>query len=363
MNLKEFQAKRIFDEYDIPIPRSVIYRMSDEKVDLDFIQSDDCLVKAQILTGKRGKNGGILACQKDDCTKKAQTLFGKRINGFKVKEVLIEEKVIAKHEYYVGLTLDRFSRQYVLIISKEGGVDIEELSHDNPKKIIKILFTSYDMAHLSVQLKEFPEDILPIIQKMYNIMKDRDATLVEINPLIETKDDFIAADAKIVIDDNALYRHKHLNEFKYQGLSAIEKVAQSSGLHYVDLDGNIGVIGNGAGLVMATIDLIHEFGGKPANFLDLKGGTGVETMEVALETLSRKSLKGICINIFAGITHCDDIAQGILNFKQQSDAKIPIVVRMIGTNEDKGKKILESARIKAFENMEDAIKEIVRLTK
>ncbi|RME77768.1 succinate--CoA ligase subunit beta [Candidatus Woesearchaeota archaeon] len=367
MNLKEYQAKRIFDQYDITIPRGVLIREDDDDVDLQFIQSETCLVKAQIPLGKRKKHGGILECEKNHCVTLAKELLHKTIEGHPVKEALIEEKCPNNKEYYVALTIDPLRRQYTLILSEQGGIDIEELAQQNPQAIVRISLDTFSYQNIrdnhKKQLEHYPQEIFLIIRKLFNVMRDCDATLVEINPLIDTGDGLVAADAKIVIDDNALYRHKHLAQYKYEGLSTIEKLAESSGLHYVDLQGDIGVIGNGAGLVMATIDILKDKGGEPANFLDLRGGTGVETMEVALETLTKKSLKGIIINIFAGITHCDDIAQGIIQFKKHHELAIPIAVRMIGTKEQEGKEILEKHGIKAFRHMEDAIEMIVNQTR
>ena len=365
MKLKEYQAKKLIDQYDIPIPRGVLFTQTGPLGDLDFLQSSECLVKSQILSGSRKKKGAILESSKKNCAELVKQVMGTSVEGEKVEEVLVEEKLPIKKEFYVGVTIDRFSRKYVVLLSKEGGIDIEEAAQKTPEKIDKIYFESYRTQFLLSVLKEkkYPESLLAIVRKMFNLLRDADATLVEINPLIDTGAELVAVDAKILIDENALYRQPALKAYQYQGLTAVEKVARSVDIHYVDLDGDIGVIGNGAGLVMATIDLLVDEGSQPANFMDLKGGTGVETMEAALETITKKPLKGLCINVFGGITHCDDLARGIINFLELHPLGFPIVVRMIGTHEKEAAKILKKVGISAFDSMEKAISEVVKRTR
>jgi succinyl-CoA synthetase beta subunit len=350
MILKESEAKKIFQKYGIAIPDGILVSDVNEIAQyLECLKSDDLIVKAQVLSGSRGKRGLILSAAKENVAEKAKELLGKEVDGEKIEQVLIEEKIPAEKELFLSLTIDKAEKSVILLFSEQGGVDIEELT----EKIIKVPIEKY-----KEEIKD--EKLIPLIEAMHKLMKELDAELVEINPLVLVEGKLIAADAKIRIDDNSLFRHPEFEEKK----SGLETKAKEAGLNYVELEGNIAVIGNGAGLVMATLDILANFGGKPANFLDVGGGASVEKMEKALEiALLKPDVKGIFINIFGGITRCDEIAEGIVNYTKKNKISIPIVVRMIGTNEAKGKDILSKAKIHCLASMEECAKKIGELVK
>ncbi len=350
MNLKEYQGKRILKEYGISVPKGVVSDNKDVEVDGDVV------VKAQLLIGGRGKAGLIKTANKDNVKEIVSSLLGKDYKGLKINEVLIEEKLDIEKEMYASIIVNRADKCLTLVFSEQGGVDIEQLAKTSPDKVKKKNF--YDIS----EIKGLRAEVFEIVKRLYKIMKEKDATLVEINPLVVSKGKLIAADSKIKIDDNALYRQKEFS--KEQELSEIEQLASKDGLQYVELDGNIAVIGNGAGLVMATLDVLEHFKGKAANFLDVGGGASVEVMEKSLEiVLKKKEVKGIFINIFGGITRCDNIANGLVNYLKKKEIKIPLVVRMIGTNEQEAKKILQENNIPSLDSMEECAKKIVELVK
>lgn len=358
VKLKEYQGKEIFKKYGIPVPKGVVVSSLDgleEKI--KQLRSADLAVKSQILVAGRKKAGGIKFADRDNIKEVASSLFGTKIKDMKVEELLIEEKLEIDKEYFLSLVIDRSDKAIYLIASLEGGVDIEEVSKTHPEKITKISLA--DEGQIEKALSKFPNgnEFLTIAKNLYRISKDYDAELVEINPLVKCKGRLIAADSKIIIDDNSLFRHP---EFESKiGLTEMEAEAAKYGLNYVELKGDIGVIGNGAGLVMATLDVLDYYGGKAANFLDVGGGASVDRMEKALEIVMTKNPKKILINIFGGITRCDEIAWGIVNYKKKRSIKIPMVVRMIGTNEREAKEVLEKNGICSMDSMEDAIKKVV----
>jgi len=354
MKLFEYEAKKLFKKYGIAVPSGkVVHECS-----FTGLRNRKYAVKAQVLSGGRGKAGGVKIGFGKELPKLCKMIMGKKIKGEKVKTVLEEKALDIAQEYYLGFTIDRVHRGYVLIFSEMGGVDIEEVA---PSKIMKIPFMTFSKALVLKKLKN--KEIVSVAAKLFKLFSDFDATLIEINPLVLTKKGkIVAADAKLVLDDNAVYKHPEFSERRE--LTALEKQAAHSGITYVELDGNIAVIGNGAGLVMGTLDTVKYFGGKPANFLDVGGGTGADIMQASLKiALSKKGIKGLFINIFAGITRCDEIATGLVTYLQKRKVKIPVVVRMIGTNEKKGRKILEENNIHAIDNMEKGAKKIVSLVK
>ncbi|MFH1455486.1 MAG: ATP-grasp domain-containing protein [archaeon] len=346
MNLTEKQGKELFSKYGIETPKQFTVDNTENEV----------VVKAQILTGKRGKGGGIKFATLETVKDVVNEILGKEINGHKVNEVLIEEKLNIEKELYCAITLDRENKGLVLVLSLSGGMDIEEVADKFPERIIKIPLN--DIENLKIN---FEYDVSEVVKKMFTLTKEYDATLVEINPLVVTSGKLVAADSKVVLDDNALFRHPEFK--KEEELTEIENKASQLGLQYVELEGDIAVIGNGAGLVMATLDVLNHYGGKAANFLDIGGGASVEKMEQALEIVLMKKPKGILINIFGGITKCDDIATGLLEYKKQKQLNIPFVVRLIGTNEAEGKQILTQNGIDSLDSMEDSAKKIVEMTK
>ncbi len=322
MKLLESQGKEIFKEYGINIPK----QFSVDEVDQDVV------VKAQVLVGGRGKAGGIKLANQTNVQSVTQQILGMEIKGEKVKEILIEEAIKIEEEHYLSVTVDRNFKDYICVASAKGGVNIEDVPKED---IVKGKFD--DIKDKVCAGKQ------NLFKKMLQIAKEKDAILVEINPLIVSNHKLYAADSKVIIDDNALFRQN------FEG--------EKEGGNYVELDGDVGIIGNGAGLVMGTLDTLAYYGGKPANFLDVGGGSSTEIVEKAIDrVLENKNVKKLLVNIFAGISRCDEVAQAIVNKK----IEVPMVVRMVGTNEEQGKKILLDNGIKAFDSMEECVKEIVK---
>lgn len=366
MKLHEYKAKEIFAKYGIPVPNGILVKDPDEFKEFEF----PAVLKSQVLVGGRGKAGGIkFADNLEEAKDRIRELVGMEIKGLKVKLVLVEEKAEMMKELYVGYVVDRTKKCNVLILSSEGGVNIEETAKKSPDKVIKLEIDpalglqSYVVRRLTKQIGLKGKDMVSlatITSRLYKAFMDYDAELAEINPLVITPKGMIAVDAKLNIDDNSLYRHKDLaKEFsKSEEYTDIEKMAKEAGLSYVELEGDIGVIGCGAGLVMASLDTLKLNGGQAANFLDVGGGANAENMRKALELVSmKKGIKSIYINIFGGITRCDEIANGIVDFAP----KIPISVRMLGTHEDEGKKILKDNGYSVSETMEESAIEAIKL--
>jgi succinyl-CoA synthetase beta subunit len=335
-------------------------------------------VKAQVLVAGRGKAGGILFANSiEETGKTAEKLLSMQIKGIPVKSVWIEEKIQVKRELYFGITTDRFNQRYIAIASAVGGMDIEEIASKTPERVMKTPidpelglapFQTREIArkigYSGTQLSELGK----VLEKLYRVGMDYDAELIEMNPLVETFDGkFVAADARIIIDDNALFRHQEYKKRLLEGeseLSPQELQALKEDLAYVKLDGNIGVIGNGAGLVMATLDTMQHYGGKPANFLDVGGGAPSEKTALALRlVLSDPNVKALFINILGGITRCDEVAKGIIEAKQKVGVTKPMVIRLVGTNEEEGKRLLEEAGIHVLESMEEAAQRVVEISK
>ncbi|MFH1638616.1 MAG: ADP-forming succinate--CoA ligase subunit beta [Candidatus Woesearchaeota archaeon] len=350
MKLLEHEGKEIFRRYEIDIPKGVVVSSPEM---FKGLNAEEVVVKAQVLVGGRGKAGGIKFAS-SVVKETISSILGMSIKGEAVNEVLVEEKLPIEEELYLAVAVDRTNKCLILLYSTEGGVDIEETALNNPEKILKIPIKD------GSSFASLPKDVQPIAEKLYRISKEMDAELVEINPLVKANGKLIAADAKVIIDDNALFRHPEFS--KKKDYTYIEEIAASSGLQYVELKGNIAIIGNGAGLVMATLDVLDYYGGKAANFLDVGGGASVEKMEKALEVALMKNPSGIFINIFGGITRCDEIALGLVNFISSRNVQLPLVVRLIGTNEEEGKKILNENGISSLDSMEECAKKIVELT-
>ena len=357
MKLFEYEAKKLFKQYGIDVPSGKVVH------DCSFtgLRNKRYAVKAQVLVGGRGKAGGVKIGKGKELPKLCKLIMGKKIKGEQVKAVLEETALDIEKEFYLGFTFDRSNRSYVLLFSEMGGVDIEEVAERYPSKVVKFSFSDFNKKEMSKKIKN--KSIVEVAARLFKLFRDFDATLAEINPLVLTKKGkLVAADAKLVLDDNAVYKHPEFSDRRE--LTPLEKEAAKGDVNYVELEGNIAVIGNGAGLVMGTLDTVKHFGGKPANFLDVRGGTGADIMERAMKiALSKKGVKGLFINIFAGITHCDEIAEGIIAYKKKKKISIPFVVRMIGTNEQQGKSMLEKNGITAIDNMEKGAKKIVSLVK
>jgi succinyl-CoA synthetase beta subunit len=364
MKLHEYQAKELFGSYGIPIQKGTVIERS-EQVDEVALRYPLAL-KAQVLVGGRGKAGGIkLAANPAEAREKAKAILGMSIKGEKVRKLLVTEAVEIGAEYYLAFTIDRAAQRLVCIGSAAGGIDIEEVARTTPEKIVKMHIDPFSRFHL-YQAREIGHKLgfqgkqlvqfTAIGSNLGRLCVEMDAELAEINPLAVVGENLLAIDAKLIIDDNAAYRHKDLP--RNEEMTELEAAAKSQDLSYVELDGDIAVIGNGAGLVMATLDMIAYFGGKPANFLDVGGGATTENMAHAMSIVLRKAgIRALLINIFGGITRCDDIARAIV----ANPPKTPMVVRLTGTNEDEGRKILEQAKIHAFIDPEAAAQQAVKL--
>ncbi len=375
MNLFEYEAKQEFSTYSIPIPQGTLVTNSNQTAQAIAKLKPPYMIKAQVLVGGRGKAGGIIPAKSaKEAEEAVAKLLGAQIKGLPVKQVLIEEKLPIRKELYAGITIDRFNRSYVALASASGGIEIEEIAGKTPKAIIRTLIDpqlGLRSFHAMAIAKQFGysgnqlAELAAIIQKLYQVCVDNDAELVEINPLAETETgNFVALDARMVIDDNALFRHPEYAERGAEELSSQEALALKNNLAYVKLDGDIGVVGNGAGLVMATLDLLNFFGGKPANFLDLGGGTTIEAITAALQIVfADPDTKAILVNILGGITHCDDVARGIVEAANEAKAKKPLVVRLVGTNQQEGQKILSDAGISVLDSMEEAARQAVEITR
>ena len=377
MKLYEYEAKNIFHKYGIPIPTSVLAKTIDDAKGAAKKIGFPVVVKAQVLVGGRGKAGGVkIADNEKELEEVTKKILKMRIKGEKVAAILIEKKVSIKKELYLSVTVDRSKKAPLIIASALGGVDIEEIAEREPEKIIKryvdteIGFKKYiglEVANkfgINLDKRAF----ITLLEQLWKISNDFDAELVEINPLVLQEDGtIIAADAKMIIDDNSMFRHKDFEEKlekRTAEYSIRELKARESGMAYVELDGDIGIIGNGAGLVMATMDVVKLYGGSPANFLDVGGGASAERMKKALEIVSsHPNVKVIFINILGGITKCDDMAKGIVAATKELNLSQKIVIRLIGTNEEEGKKILIENGFHALDSMEKAAKKAVNLIK
>jgi len=378
MKLFEYEAKNILARHGIPTPQGGVATTPSQACQLATKLKPPFAVKAQVLVAGRGKAGGILfADSVGEVEKASEKLLNMQIKGIPVKSIWIEEKIQVKKELYFGITTDRFNQSYVAIASAVGGMDIEEIVSKAPEKIIKFqinpqhAFHSFHarqiarkMDYAGNQLSELGR----IFEALYRAGIDYDAELIEMNPLVETVDGkFVAADARIIIDDNALFRHQEYKKRLLEGegeLTQQELEATKNDLAYVKLDGNIGVIGNGAGLVMATLDTIQYYGGKPANFLDVGGGAPAEKIATALRiVLSDTNVNALFVNILGGITRCDEVARGILEATAKVGVIKPMVIRLVGTNEVEGKRILIDAGIHVLESMEEAAQRVVEVSK
>jgi succinyl-CoA synthetase beta subunit len=375
LKLFEFEAKNEFSKHNIPVPNGTLATTAEQAMQAAAKLNMPCIIKAQVLTGGRAKAGGILTANSIQAAEDAASkLLGEKIKNLPVQQLLIEEKLQTRRELYLAITIDRLNRSYLALSSSTGGVDIEETVDQTPNLIQKtpihpnLGLCSFHANMIAKQLGYSGNQLLTlssIILKLYQTCLDNDAELAEINPLAETAEgEFIALDARLIIDDNALFRHPEYAKRETQQLTAQEASALQSNLAYVKLSGDIGIAGNGAGLVMATLDLLNYFGGKPANFLDLGGGATIEQITAAAKiVLSDPDTKVVLINILGGITHCDNVAKGILQAVNETGSKKPLIVRLLGTNQQDGQKILTDADMQVYDSMEEAAKQAVALTK
>ena len=377
MNIHEYQAKEIFKKHGIPVPPGEVATTPGAAEKIAAKYGGVVVVKAQVHAGGRGKAGGVkLADTPAEARAAAEKILGMEIKGLTVDKVLVTPAEDIAHEAYLGAIVDRGSGAVVLMASSEGGIDIEEVAAKTPELIFKeTVDPRYGlMSHQASRLafKLYAGDAgrarqaASIIEKLYASMIDSGASLIEINPLITTGSGEIKAiDAKLNVDDNELFRRKEIAELRDDESEAPEEVqAREQGLTYIKLDGDVGCCVNGAGLAMATMDLVKYYGGDPANFLDIGGSSSPEKVITAIQIItSDPAVKSILFNIFGGITRCDDVANGIVEATKQIELKVPITIRLTGTNEERAVEILEAAGFSAMIDMDEAVKKAVELAK
>ncbi|MFC2031199.1 ADP-forming succinate--CoA ligase subunit beta [Chloroflexota bacterium] len=372
MKLHEYQSKRIFEQYGVPIPRGDVASTPQQARQIAARLGKRVVVKSQVLVGGRGKAGGIrLADDPDEAEKLADQILGMKIRGLTVKKVLIDEAADIATEIYLGIVIDRALRRPVMMASAEGGVEIEEVARVTPERIVKapidpfLGLQAYQGRELAFGIglsKEMVRGFVGIAQGLYQAFVESDASLAEINPLVVTGDgQFLAVDGKMLLDDNALFRRFELAEMRdADEETPEEQEARRYGLSYVKLDGEIGCMVNGAGLAMATMDITKLHGGEPANFLDIGGGAQADKVAAALRIiLSDPNVKAVLFNIFGGITRCDEVAKGILAALAEVPTDVPMVARLVGTNEEEGRQILAEAQMKTALTLMEAAEEAV----
>lgn len=368
MKIHEFQAKKIFSDYGIPIERHIVCSTPEEVVAaFSQLGKEKVVIKAQVLTGGRGKAGGVkLAGNAEEALLHAEHILGMTIKEYPVTRVIVSEAVNIDLEYYISFVIDRNARSVVLMLSAEGGMDIEEVARQAPEKIFHFRIDSlvgipdYLARRYAFTLfgnTSQVNQLSGVIQHMYRLFIEKDASLVEINPLVMTQEGVLMAiDAKMTFDDNALYRQPQiLTLFEATEEEKIEVQAKEKGFSYVHMGGEIGCMVNGAGLAMATMDMIKLYGGDPANFLDIGGSSNPgKVIEAMTLLLKDPKVKVVLINIFGGITRCDDVAYGLLKAFEQIENDLPVIVRLTGTNEKEGRDLLRNTRFKVAETMSEA---------
>lgn len=372
MNIHEYQAKRLFAKYDIPIPGGDVAETPGEARGIAETLGVPVVVKAQVLVGGRGKAGGIkLANNPDEAAGRAEEILGMNIKGVTVGKVLIDEAADIQDELYLGVVLDRGNKRVVLMSSSEGGVDIEEVAARSPEKIIRVTvepllgLREYQARELAYGMgldKSLVRSFGAIAQGLYRAFVENDASLAEINPLVITGDGrLLAVDGKINIDDSGLFRHPEIEAMRDTAAEdESERQAREADLSYVDLDGEIGCMVNGAGLAMATMDIVKLYGGEPANFLDIGGGAQAHRVAAALRIiLSDPKVKAVLFNIFGGITRGDEVARGILETLAEFDTDVPMIVRLVGTRAEEGRQLLTDAQMITADALSDAAQKAV----
>jgi succinyl-CoA synthetase beta subunit len=386
MNIHEYQAKKLFRDHGIPTPRGYL-ASSPMEAEFAFrrLKVEKAVVKAQVHAGGRGKGGGVkLVKSPEECFQVAQKMLGMTLvthqtgpQGKIVNKIYVEEGSDIKKEYYLSLLVDRETASIAIMFSLSGGMDIEEVAEHTPEKIITVRIDptlglrDFYLRELLFKLpipQEEKDGLESILKKLYPLFIKKDFSLLEINPLVVTnKGEMIPLDAKMVFDDNALYRQKEIEEFRDFAEEDLREVQASKfGLNYIGLDGNIGCLVNGAGLAMATMDIIKHCGGEPANFLDVGGGATEDMVRNAFKIiLQDKRVQGIYVNIFGGILKCDVIAKGIVAVSEEMGIKVPLVVRLEGTNVKEGKDIIKGSKVKiiAADDMADGEHKIVKAVK
>jgi len=375
MKIHEYQARELLEAYGVPVPPGKVARSAEEAASIAKEIGLPVVIKAQVLVGGRGKAGGVKPAHSlEEAREAAEKILKLTIKGIPVEAVLVVKAVDIRKEYYLSVVVDRSNKKVVCIVSASGGVDIEELAARQPEKILKVYIDPLRGADKKALRKTassaFPKGLLDqaveALRNLYRLLVDKDCSLVEINPYAQIgESSLVAADAKINFDDNGLPRHAEVEALRTAEEYSREEIeAKEAGLSFVALEGDIGCIVNGAGLAMATMDLIKLFGGRPANFLDVGGSSSPQKVLTALQILTRnKKLKAILINIFGGITRCDDIARGILMARDRIDLPVPLVIRLIGTNEKEGRALLEQAGLEAASEMTEAVEKVLEKAK
>ncbi len=385
MDLFEYQGKELLRKFEVPVPEGRVATTPEEAGHAAKGLGGRVVIKAQVLVGGRGKAGGIqLASSPEEARDKAAQIIGMDIKSpqdpkpHRVKRVLVERAGDLRAEYYCSFLLDRSARRFAGIMSAKGGVNIEEVAEQDPQAIAKVQidpllgmsgFHARQLVYGAKIDSEARKEALAILPKLYRAFVELDASLIEVNPLVLTGEGRVMAlDAKVSLDDSAAFRHPFFDELKHaHEIPEQERLAKEKGLNFIKLDGDVGIIGNGAGLVMSTLDVVKDAGGEPANFLDVGGGAGAELLSSALEVItSNTEVKSVLINIFGGITRCDLVAEGIIDALGRLDVKIPIVVRLDGTNAEQGRKMLADAphpMLKSADTMLGAAEKAVDLAR
>jgi succinyl-CoA synthetase beta subunit len=378
MNLHEYQAKELFARFGLPVTPGQVATTPEEARDVAESVGGTVVIKAQVQVGGRGKAGGVkLAATPEEAFEKARDILALTIKGYPVRKVLVAQAADIAKEYYLSIVMDRQRKLPLIVLSSEGGVDIEEVARTNPDRILKEPIGMEGLRPYQARAlmkRVFPnwsqvQQASDILLKLYRAFVESDCSLAEINPLAVTPEGrVLALDAKVVLDDNADFRHREWETWRDPSEeSPASRLAREKGLSYVKLDGDIGCVVNGAGLAMATMDLIKHYGGEPANFLDIGGSSNPEKVTAALKIITtdgagggaRPRIRAILFNIFGGITRCDDVANGIVKSLKESPLEIPLVIRLTGTNEDKAREILREHGLSATTQMDEAVQMVV----
>ncbi|MFN2389913.1 MAG: ADP-forming succinate--CoA ligase subunit beta [Actinomycetota bacterium] len=377
MDLFEYQGKELLRKYEVPVPEGRVARTPEEAGAAAAGLGGKVVVKAQVQVGGRGKAGGIkVAGSAEEAHEHAAAILGMDIKGHIVRRVLIERPADITAEYYCSFLLDRSARRFMGMMSAKGGMDIEEVARTDPEALVKVgIDPLLGMSDFHARAMVFGAKLdeaarlpaIALLPKLYDAFVDLDASLVEVNPLVLTGDGrVVALDAKVSVDDSAAFRHPNFDELRsHHEIPEQERLAKEKGLNFIKLEGDVGIIGNGAGLVMSTLDVVKAAGGDPANFLDVGGGAGAELLSSALEVItSNPEVKSVLVNIFGGITRCDLVAEGIIDALGRLDVKVPLVVRLDGTNAEKGRAMLAEAphpKLLAADTMLGAARRAVEL--
>lgn len=368
MRLLEYESKELFSKFGIPLVRNIVILKGENIEEKVKRFSFPAIIKSQIAIGSRKKAGLIKIAQSEvEAIRLCKEYFNSVVAGFNVEAILIEELADIKHEYYASIALDASGRQFFIIASKEGGIDIEEVSKNNPEAIIKKSFTYKEGLTEKLALKvanqlgfsnTYSDLARDIFLKLWKITKDLEAELVEINPLVLTPSGLIAVDGKMILDEDSAFRQPTVQKFQEKKLSGLEKIAKEAGFSFVELDGDIGILANGAGLTMALLDVLSNLGLKPANFLDVGGGASKERIYQALKLLFKMNLKCVFVNIFGGITRCDIVAEAIIQALSDFKEIPPLVIRLTGTKYAEGIALLREEGIDAYQNVMDAVQKV-----